>query len=163
MGSAYTTGEVNLTAGGGALPVRSISVGADLLNTPCAQPAQGRICSDEETNRAGGLAPPLAILSYELWQTAFGGQPVRGQAVSVDGRPHEILGIMPSGIDVMDNHTAIWLPLGLPAAIRQNRAFHILHVVGRLKDGVTRQAAQTELDRSEEHTSELQSRVDISY
>src|SRR5437867_10757253 len=30
-------------------------------------------------------------------------------------RPHEILGIMPSGIDVMDNRTAIWLPLGLPA------------------------------------------------
>jgi predicted permease len=46
----------------------------------------------------------------------------------------------------MDNHTAIWLPLGLPAAIRQNRGFHILHVVGRLKDGVTRQAAQTELN-----------------
>ncbi|MCA1837961.1 MAG: ABC transporter permease, partial [Actinobacteria bacterium] len=110
------------------------------------QPAQGRIFSEEETNRAGGLAPPLAILSYELWQTAFGGQPVLGQAVNVDGRPHEILGIMPSGIDVMDNHTAIWLPLGLPAAIRQNRGFHILHVVGRLKDGVTRQAAQTELN-----------------
>ena len=53
---------------------------------------------------------------------------------------------MPAGIDVMDNHTAIWLPLGLPAAIRQNRGFHILHVIGRLKDGVTAQAAQTELN-----------------
>jgi putative ABC transport system permease protein len=146
MGGAYTTGEVNLTAGGRALRVRSISVDADLLNTLGVQPAQGRIFSEEETNRAGGLAPPLAILSYELWQTAFAGQPVLGQAVNVDGRPHEILGIMPSGIDVVDNHTAIWLPLGLPAAIRQNRGFHILHVVGRLKDGVTRQAAQTELN-----------------
>ena len=66
--------------------------------------------------------------------------------MNVEGRPHEILGIMPSGIDVMDNHTAIWLPLGLPAAIRQNRGFHILHVIGRLKDGVTAQAAQTELN-----------------
>jgi predicted permease len=146
MGGAYTTGEVNLTAGGRSLRVRSISVDADLLNTLGVQPAQGRIFSEEETNRAGGLAPPLAILSYELWQTAFGGQPVLGQAVNVDGRPHEILGIMPSGIDVIDNHTAIWLPLGLPAAIRQNRGFHVLHVVGRLKDGVTRQAAQTELN-----------------
>jgi predicted permease len=145
MGGAYTTGEVNLTAGG-ALRVRSISVDADLLNTLGVQPAQGRTFSEEETNRAGGLAPALAILSYELWQTAFGGQPVLAQAVNVDGRPHEIVGIMPSGIDVMDNHTAIWLPLGLPQAIRQNRGFHILHVVGRLKDGVTRQAAQTELN-----------------
>jgi hypothetical protein len=146
MGGAYTTGEVNLTAGSRALRVRSISVDADLLNTLGVQPAQGRIFSEEETNRAGGLAPPLAILSHELWQTSFGGQPVLGQTVDVNGRPHEIVGIMPSGIDVMDNHTAIWLPLGLPAAIRQDRGFHILHVVGRLKDGVTRQAAQTELN-----------------
>ena len=144
--AAYTTGEVNLTAGDRPLRVRSISVDAHLLKTLGVQPAQGRFFSEEETDRAGGLAPPLAILSYELWQTAFGGQPLVGQTVNVDGRPHEILGIMPPGIDVMDNHTAIWLPLGLPAAIRQNRGFHILHVIGRLKDGVTAQAAQTELN-----------------
>src|SRR4029453_4587724 len=99
-----------------------------------------------ETDRAGGLAPPLAILSSELWHTAFAGQPVIGRTLNVDGRPHEIIGIMPSGIDVMDNRTAIWLPLGLPAAIRQDRGFHILHVIGPLKDGVTAQAAQTELN-----------------
>jgi predicted permease len=146
MGGAYTTGEVNVTAGNRPLRVRSISVDAHLLNTLGVQPAQGRFFSEEETDRAGGLAPPLAILSYELWQTVFGKQPLVGQTVNVEGRPHEILGIMPSGIDVMDNHTAIWLPLGLPAAIRQNRGFHILHVIGRLKDGVTAQAAQTELN-----------------
>jgi len=146
MGGAYTTGEVNLTAGDRPLRVRSVSVDAHLLNTLGVQPAQGRFFSEEETNRAGGLAPPLAILSYELWQIVFGGQPVVGQALNVEGRLHEIIGIMPSGIDVMDNRTAIWLPLGLPAAIRQDRGFHILHVIGRLKDGVTAQAAQTELN-----------------
>src|SRR5262245_45254887 len=146
MGGAYTTGEVNLTAGGRVLRVRSISVDANLLDTLGVQPAQGRMFSEEETNRAGGLAPPLAILSYEVWQTAFGGHPVLGQTVHVALRHHDILGAVPPGVDVMDNHPASWLPLGLPAAIRQNRGFHILHVVGRLKDGVTRQAAQTELD-----------------
>src|SRR6478672_4095007 len=145
-GGAYTTGEVNLTAGGRPLRVRSISVDAGLLSTLRVQPAQGRLFTAEETSRAGGLAPPLAIISYELWQTVFRGQPLVGQTVDVDGRPHEILGIMPSGIDVVDNHTAIWLPLGLPLAMRQNRGFHILHVVGRLKDGVNPQAAQTELN-----------------
>ena len=146
IGGAYTTGEVNLMAGDRPLRVRSISVDAHLLNTLGVQPAQGRFFNQEETDRAGGLAPPLAILSSELWQTAFGGQPLIGQTLNVDGRPHEILGIMPPGIDVMDNRTAIWLPLGLPAAIRQDRSFHILHVIGRLKDGVTAQAAQTELN-----------------
>src|SRR4026207_1196738 len=67
-GGAYTTGEVNLPARGRALRVRSISVDADLLNTLGVQPAQGRIFSEEENNRAGGLAPPLAILSYALWE-----------------------------------------------------------------------------------------------
>src|ERR1051326_327058 len=110
MGGAYTSGEVNLTAGGRSLRVRSISVDADLLNTLGVQPAQGRLFSEEETNRAGALAPPLAIISYELWQAVFVGQPLVGQTVNVDGRLHEILGIMPSGIDVMDNHTATRLP-----------------------------------------------------
>ena len=146
MGGAYTTGEVNLTAGDRPLRVRSISVDAHLLETLGVTPAQGRFFSEEETDRAAGLAPPLAILSYELWQTVFGGQPLVGHTLNVEGRPHEILGIMPAGVDVMDNRTAIWLPLGLPAAIRQDRGFHILHVIGRLKDGVTAQAAQTELD-----------------
>ena len=145
-GGVYTTGEVNLMAGDRPLRVRSMSVDAHLLNTLGVQPAQGRFFNQEETDRAGGLAPPLAILSSELWHTAFGAQPVIGQTLNVDGRPHEVLGIMPPGIDVMDNRTAIWLPLGLPAAIRQNRGFHILHVIGRLKDGVTAQAAQTELN-----------------
>jgi hypothetical protein len=65
--------------------------------------------------------------------------------VNVDGRSHEIVGIIPPGVDVMDNRTEIWLPHGLPAAIRQNRGHHLLHVIGRLKDGVTAETAQTEL------------------
>ena len=146
MGGPYATGEVNLMAGDRPLRVRSMSVDAHLLNTLGVQPAQGRFFNEEETNRTGGLAPPLAILSSELWQSSFGGRSLIGQTLNVDGRPHEILGIMPPGIDVMDNRTAIWLPLGLPAAIRQNRSFHILNVIGRLKDGVTAQAAQTELN-----------------
>jgi predicted permease len=146
IGGSYTTGEVNLMAGNRPLRVRSMSVDADLLNTLGVQPAQGRFFSQDETNRAAGLAPPLAIVSSELWQTAFGGQPLIGQTLNVDGRPHEILGIMPPNFDVMDNRTAIWLPLGLPAAIRRDRSFHILQVIGRLKDGVTAQAAQRELN-----------------
>ena len=46
----------------------------------------------------------------------------------------------------MDNRTEIWLPLGLNPANRQNRANHYLYLIGRLKDLVTPQAAQRELD-----------------
>src|SRR5262245_29744772 len=53
---------------------------------------------------------------------------------------------MLSGADRMDDRTEIWLPLGLNPANRQFRGWHVLHLVGRLNDGVTMQAAQTELN-----------------
>ena len=145
-GAAYTTGEVNLTTGDRPLRVRSISVDAHLLSTLRIQPEQGRFFSDEETARwTGTLPPPIAILSHELWRTAFGGRPLIGQTVEIEGRPHEIVGIMPPRTDVMDNHTQLWLPLWLPPNMAGQRDAHALYVIARLKDGVTAQAAQTEL------------------
>lgn len=146
-GAAYTTGEVNLTAGDRPLRVRSISVDAHLLKALSIQPEQGRFFSDEETARwTGTLPPPIAILSHELWRTAFGGRPLVGQKVEIEGRPHEIVGIMPPGADVMDNHTQVWLPLWLHPSTARQRGAHVLYVIARLKDGVTFEAAQTELN-----------------
>jgi len=145
-GAAYTTGEVNVTAGDRPLRVRSISVDAHLLKALSIQPEQGRFFSDEETARwTGTLPPPIAILSHELWRTAFGGRPLVGQKVEIEGRSHEILGIMPPGADVMDNHTQVWLPLWLHPNMARQRGAHVLYVIARLKDGVTAKVAQTEL------------------
>src|SRR5215468_2648909 len=113
-GAAYTTGEVNVTAGDQPLRARSISVDAHLLKALGIQPEQGRFFRDEETAHWTGTLPrPIAILSHELWRTAFGGRPLLGQKVDIEGRPHEIVGIMPPRADVMDNHTQVWLPLWL--------------------------------------------------
>ena len=145
-GSAYTTGEVNLAAGDRPLRVRSISVDAHLLKALSIQPEQGRFFSDEETGKlTGTLPPPIAILSHELWRTAFGGRPLVGQKVEIEGRRHEIVGIMPPGADVMDNHTQVWLPLWLHPNTARQREAHVLYVIARLKDGVTAKMAQTEL------------------
>src|SRR5689334_25043513 len=86
-GAAYTTGEVNLTAGDRPLRARSISVDAHLLKALSIQPEQGRFFTDEETTRwTGTLPPPVAILSHELWRTAFGGRSLAGLRVEIDGR-----------------------------------------------------------------------------
>jgi putative ABC transport system permease protein len=152
---AFTTGEVNLTAGDRPLRARSAAVDEHLLNALALPPVQGRLFGKGETDVSGPppapgqrapLPPPIVILSYELWQSAFGGQPIVGQTVEVDGRRREIIGIMPPGADVMDNRTEIWMPLGLNPANRQNRGGHFLYLIGRLKDGVTPAAAQVELD-----------------
>jgi len=149
-GARYTTGEVNLmaglTAGDRPLRVRSISVDANLLKALGIQPEQGKFFSDEETARwTGTLPPPIAILSHELWRTAFGGRPLVGQKIEIEGRPHEIVGVMPPGADVMDNRTQVWLPLWLHPSMAQQRGIHVLYVIARLKNGVTARAAQTEL------------------
>ena len=154
---AYTTGEVNLTAGDRPLRVRSAGVDEHLFRALGVQAAQGRLFGDGETNIGspppvpGQPAPPnpppaIAILSHELWQSAFGGRPMVGEDVEVNGRRLQVLGIMPRGVDLMDNRTEIWMPLGLNPANRQNRGNHYLYVVGRLKNGTNAQAANAELE-----------------
>ena len=149
---AYTTGEVNLTAGDRPMRVRSASVDDRLLTTLGVQPVAGRLFSAGETdvvpppNPTGPVPlPAICILSHELWQTAFGGRNVIGEMVEINGLRREVIGIMPPGADVMDNRTEIWMPIGLNPNNRLNRGSHFLYLIGRLKDGMTTESAQSEL------------------
>jgi predicted permease len=151
---AFTTGEVNLTAGDRPLRVRSAAVDDGLLRALGVQAAHGRLFGSGEADVTGPPPTPgsppvplpsIVILSHELWQTAFGGRNIVGQTIEVNGLPREVIGIMPPGVDVMDNRTEIWTPLGLNPGNRQNRGSHFLYLIGRLKDGVTPEQAQSEL------------------
>ena len=148
-GAGAWAGAVNLAAGTRPLRARSALVDEHLLAALGVQPAQGRLFAPGETDamasRPGLGGPPVAILSSELWQSAFAGQSIVGQSIEVDGRPHDIIGIMPPGFDVIDNRTEIWLPIGIHPEIRKIRGNHVLQVIGRLKPGVTVQAAEAEL------------------
>ncbi len=151
---AYTTGEVNLTAGDRPLRARSAAVDEHLLQALGCNPCTAG-CSRAARPTSADRSPVPASerrsprrsssCSYELWQSAFGGRPLVGQTIDVDGRRREVIGIMTRGADVMDNRTEIWMPLGLNPANRANRGNHFLYLVGRLRNGVTAQAAQTEL------------------
>jgi putative ABC transport system permease protein len=152
---AFTTGEVNLDAGDRPLRVRSANVDEHLLNALGVEAAQGRLFAKGETDVSGPPPapgqpapppPPIAILSHELWQTALGGRPIIGQTIQVNGLRREVIGVMPPGMDVADNRTEIWLPLALNPANRQNRGNHFLYLIGRLKEGVSPQSAQSELN-----------------
>jgi putative ABC transport system permease protein len=150
---AYTTGEVNLTAGERPLRARSASVDDALLTALGIRPIAGRLFAKGEAdvipppNPTGPVPlPPICILSYELWQSAFGGQAnIVGQMIEINGLRREVIGVMPPGADVMDNRTEIWMPLGLNPANRQARGGHFLYLIGRLKDGVSPQLARDEL------------------
>lgn len=152
---AFTTGEVNLTAGDRPLRVRSASVDDQLMAALGVPPLQGRLFGKGETDLTGPppapgappqQLPPVVLLSHSLWQSAFGGRPMVGEMVEVNGLRREVIGIMPPGADVMDNQTEIWMPLGLNPLNRQNRGNHFLYLIGRLRNGVTPHAAHTELE-----------------
>ena len=143
---AYTEGEADVTGGDVPRRVRMAAVDSRLLDALGIKAAQGRLFAPEETEVTGNEILTTAILSHELWQSAFGGRPMIGQTVEVDGRRREVIGIMPPGASLKDQRTEIWLPLGLNPANRQARGSHGLFLIGRLKDGVTEQSAQTELN-----------------
>jgi predicted permease len=152
---AFRTAESNLTAGDTPLRVRTALVDEHLLAALGVPAAQGRLFAKGETEVTGPPPVPgqpapqpqaIVILSHELWQTAFGGRPIVGESIEINGRRREVIGIMPPGTDLMDGRVEIWLPLGLnPGNRLVNRGSHSLYLIGRLKDGVTQAAAQTEL------------------
>jgi putative ABC transport system permease protein len=143
---AYVEGESDLNGGDRPRRVRMASVDSRLLDALGIQAAQGRLFTPGETEATSGESLTTAVLSHELWQSAFGGHPMIGQTVEVDGVRREVIGIMPPGAMLKDQRTEIWLPLGLNPTDRQNRGSHGLFLIGRLKDGVTQQSAQKELD-----------------
>ncbi len=91
----------------------------------------------------------VAVLSYEVWQTNFGGRvDVVGKTVRLDGTPHTVIGVMPAGFRFpLSARNAIYKPLIPDPKLKTSRGSHWMRTVGLLKAGVTRQEAQADLTR----------------
>src|SRR5262249_37860096 len=88
----------------------------------------------------------VAILGYGLWQRDFGGDPsVVGRKLMLDGQPLTIVGVLPSDLPLL-SEAQIWVPLHMLSPEMNHREWHFLGVVGRLKAGVSREQAQSEVN-----------------
>jgi len=90
-------------------------------------------------------AAPVALISETLWRRRFGGDAaVVGRPATLNGVAYTVVGIAPRALTVLTNGE-VWVPLVIdpPKEMRLN---HVLFVIGRLKPGVTVQAAQAEMD-----------------
>ena len=90
----------------------------------------------------------VLVLSYALWREHFGADlSVIGRTVSVNARPYEIVGVMPYEFNAI--HTAqAWVPLspsGPFAQLAADRGPQWLEVIGLVKRGTPREAAQSEM------------------
>ena len=144
--SAYFGADFALTQAGDPTSIRGALVTPGFFETFGVAPARGRTFSARE-GAAG--ANRVAILSHALWQSRFGADPaVLERSIVLNGTAHEIVGVMPASFAFPDG-VDVWTPLapqGRYADFMQSRGSMWLRVVGRLKPGVTRGAAQAELD-----------------
>jgi len=142
----YMLNNFILTGRGDPVQLKGVVMSADVFPMLRAQPALGRVFSADE-DKAG--AAPVVVISYELWQSRYGGDPdIMNQAITLDGRAHTVLGVMPAGF-AFPSEVSLWAPVGPLAANPnwQNRNNHPdLFGVARLKPGVTLDQARADLD-----------------
>ncbi len=142
---AYAVNAVNVGADESPRRVTAAVASAGLFGAMGVAPIAGRTFTQEETLPNGRS---VVVIGRDLWESAFGGRSIIGQQIQVDGMASTVVGIMPSGFDVHDEGVQVWLPFVIdPANRNQFRGGHFLTLVGRLKDGVSMDAARTDLER----------------
>jgi len=107
-------------------------------------PTLGRRFSPEDDSPGAALT---IVLSHDYWQNHFGGdRDVLGRSLLVDGRPREIIGVMPTGFRLIGRDPAFFLPFQFNRAelFVGNFSYQAL---ARLKPGVTIDQANADIMR----------------
>src|SRR6266853_3063977 len=150
----------NLASQGRADPVGGARVTGDFFKTMGISPVLGRTV-DAKDDQPG--QEQVAVISNRLWRAQFGAEPdTLNKFVLLDARPFQIIGVMPPGFgfphatDVMDaaKVTDIWIPWAMTAEQRSNRNDSAGNAIGRLRQGVSVEQAQSEM-------STLMAKIDL--
>jgi macrolide transport system ATP-binding/permease protein len=133
-----------LRTSSGAEPVQAERVSGSFFQTLGVRPMLGRDFYAGE-NRPGG--PDVLLLSYAAWLHRFGARgDVVGQTVDLDGRAFTIVGVLPRTFSFAPGGNAeFWVPLNNFSTHEQMRTFYNFWGIGRLRDGVSIDAALAEM------------------
>jgi predicted permease len=144
--SAYFGASVTLTGNGDPAQIRGARVTPEFFETMGVLPLRGRAFG-AANGQAGGER--VVIVAHGLWTRQFGADAtIVGRRIVLNGVPHEVIGVMPAGF----THPAdaeLWLPLAPVGQFQElfaARGSYWLTIIGRLKPGVARVAAQSEMD-----------------
>lgn len=133
----------SLTGDGVPERVEGAAVSVGFLRTLGLTPIAGRLFEPGE-DKMGAVAE-RAILSERLWTRRFGGdRNIVGKTIMLDGRSHQVVGVMPRGPVYLRNND-IFVPFIRRA--KQNRGSWEFALIGRLKPGVTYEAGVADLKR----------------
>ena len=135
---------IALTGAGDPERLNSRYATAGLFPLLGVEAVAGRTFRAEE-DAAGGA--PVVLLSYGLWQRRFGGAAdAVGKSITLDSRPYTIVGVLPKGFELLQP-ADVFLPFTPWAkTLPDDRNWHPgIYAVARLKPGVTREQARTEM------------------
>lgn len=140
---AFTGTSVNLTGSGPPARFDAARVSAEFFRVLGVDPRLGRLFLAGEDEP--GHENRVAILSHRLWQAHFGGDPaILNQRLTLNDQPYTVIGVLPAGEPWLDA-AEIFIPMVRDP--ERNREDHRVAVVGRLRDGVSAEAALADLER----------------
>jgi putative ABC transport system permease protein len=143
----FMSGKSILSGAGDPERTPSALVSVNFFSVLGVNPVIGRSFAPDE--QIPGHAD-VAVISYRLWRTRFGGDPqVLGRHVSFfngQGHGQTIIGVMPPGFSFPDE-AELWIPREVGDFFKTKaRQYPSQQVIGRLNPGVTWVEAQTDLD-----------------
>ncbi len=142
--AAWRPAAFDLTGSGEPERLRGQHITWNLFGLLGVRPVAGR---DFRADEDAPGAPPVVVLSHELWQRRFGGDPgVIGRPLTLNGVAHTVVGIGPSSMPLLHPETAVWVPMAFTARQREQYGSHYMRAIGRLKPGVRFEQAEADLD-----------------
>ncbi len=141
----YDGDSLSVTGVGEPEQVRGLDVTDGTLPLLGVRAALGRLFTREDDSPA---APDTVLLSYGYWQNKFGGAAsVIGRSITVDGKPREIIGVLPRGFHFLDDEdAALFLPFKFDRSKIKLGNFSY-QALARLKPGVTMAQASADVTR----------------
>jgi predicted permease len=141
--AAVTGGTYNLSDGESER-VRGVRVTPGYFRVIHIAPVLGRYFTDADVAHD----VRVVVLSHGLWQRRFGGdRSIVGRTVRLNGEAHTVVGVSAPEYTMTTFAPQLWTPLVFAPKQRANYGAHAFGVIGKLKPGVTRDAAQADMAR----------------
>jgi predicted permease len=142
--AAWGIRDLNLAEGSTADRISAAVTSHEFADVLRIRPVLGRMFTADE-DKPGGDA--VAVISHALWIERFARDPSAiGRTLKLNGRAHTIIGVLPPEADAYPGNARLWVPLQEnPVGEGQSYSYN---GVGRLKAGVTTDAAEADLLRA---------------
>jgi predicted permease len=142
----YGVGDNLLSGKGEPERLSGVPVSDNFFDVLGVRPALGRTFNREECNWNG---PKAVLLAHGFWERRFNSDAsIIGTALTINNEPHAVIGVLPASFDfgsvfAPGSHFDLYFPF--PLAEQTNRWGNTMAMIGRLKPGVTAEAAHAEV------------------